>query len=284
VLPDVKEAAETTEAPLPASLRDTDVDGNLRVDEDGNLIVAPDVLKFFDYFFSATGEESPEAIKARIVAAIRKRLPDERAQKQAIALLDKYIAYREGSRSLRPDGDDLASRLDVVKRLRREHFGEGDAEKLFGEQEQADAVAIGQKKVLDDKSLSVEERDKRLAELEKQLPESVRAAREASMRPTYDREAEASMRAEGASDDEIRRFREERWGEEAAGRLADLDKQRAEWNKRLEAFRQKRAELEASISDPARRDAAVQKLLEESFTPQEQIRVSALDKMNAESP
>src|SRR5262245_46940633 len=44
--------------PLPGSLQGTDEDGALRVDEAGDLVVGPEVLRLFDYYLSATGEES----------------------------------------------------------------------------------------------------------------------------------------------------------------------------------------------------------------------------------
>lgn len=261
--------------PAPASLRGTEEDGDLRVDADGRLIVGPEVLWFFDYWFSTTGEESAEAIKARIVAAIQKKLGDSPAAKEALALLDKYIAYREAARSLTVDGEGLSEKLDALKKLRREHFGDGDADKLFGTQEKVDAIAIEEKAVREDASLSAAEKAERLADLDKELPESERAAREASMRPVRAREEEEAMRARGASEEEIRRHRVESWGEEATARLEELDRKRAEWRQRLEEFQQKRAELEAKYSDPREREAAVTRLFEESFSPQERIRVNA---------
>jgi len=268
------------EAPLPASLAGTTEDGALRVDADGNLIVGPDVLRFFDYYFSATGEEKPGAIYARIVAAIHRKLPAERASRQAIALLDKYVGYREAARRMGPVSDDEA-RLAAIHRLRRDHFGD-QADKLFGDEERAAAVAIDQRKVMTDHSLSEGEREKKLAALEASLPPSVREARADSMRPLRERAAEEAMRAAGATDDQIREHRIATDGVEAADRLAELDRTRADWKRRLDDFRKARTGLEQSEPDPAQRSLAVQKLLDTSFTPQEQIRVHAADAMDAE--
>lgn len=262
---------------LPGSLLGTARDGALRVDAAGDLIVGPEILALFDYFFSATGEESDEVIRARILAAIRAELSGPAADR-AIALLDDYIAYREATRALSAQGStDLDDRLDALRRLRRKHFGDEDADKLFGEQERADAVALEQKRVREDRSLSPEERDRRLARLEEDLPEPIRAARDEAVRPQRQQAEEQAMREQGATDEEIRRRRVETVGEEAADRLAALDQRRAAWKERLAAFRAKRAAIVASEpSEPAQR-AAVQRLLEESFTPEEQIRVRAAD-------
>ena len=85
------------------------------------------------------------------------------------------------------------------------------------------------------------------------------------------------MRAAGATDEDLHAVRAASYGEEAADRLAELDRQRAAWKARLDAFRKARAAIEGSESDPARRQAAIQQLLDASFTPQEQIRVAAAD-------
>jgi len=262
---------------MPASLQGTARDGALRVDAAGDLIVGPEILALFDYYFSATGEESAETIRARILAAIGADLTGPAAAR-AIALLDHYIDYREATRALRDDGSaDLGERLDTLRGLRRRHFGEEDATKLFGEQERADAVAIEQRRVGEDRSLSPEERAQRLARLEEDLPDSIRATRSEAIRPQQQQADEQAMRAEGAGDEEIRRHRIETVGVEAADRLGALDQRRADWKRRLAEFRAKRAAIVASEpSEPAQR-AAVQKLLQESFTPEEQIRVRAAD-------
>jgi lipase chaperone LimK len=266
---------------MPASLRDTARDGALRVDAAGNLIVGPEILALFDYYFSATGEESAEIIRARILAAIGAELTGPAAAR-AIALLDHYIDYREATRALRDDGStDLAGRLDALRGLRRKHFGEEDATKLFGEQERADAVAIEQRRVSEDRSLSPEERDQRLARLEQDLPESIRAPRSEAVRPQRQQAEEQAMRAEGAGDEEIRRHRVETVGEEAADRLEALDQRRSEWKRRLAEFQAKRAAIVASEPNESAQRAAVERLLHESFTAEEQIRVRAADAIPA---
>jgi lipase chaperone LimK len=65
-------------------------------------------------------------------------------------------------------------------------------------------------------------------------------------------------------------------GEEAAARLGELDRRREEWSRRVEAFREERARIRASIREEGARGAAEQALLERSFTEQEQLRVRAI--------
>jgi lipase chaperone LimK len=265
-------AAET----LPASLRGTSEDGSLETDDEGDLVLGPGVIRFFDYYLSATGEESPAAIRARVVAAVHRRLPGERAADRAVALFDTYVGYREATRGLSSRDDDPAARLAEVAALRRRFFGAEAAEKLFGREERAMAVALEQRRVQRDPSLSPRERARKLEDLEGRLPPEIREARAALTRPLRERAEEESLRAAGASDEDLHAYRVAVDGEEAADRLDALDQARAAWRARLDAFREARAAIEASQPDPALRAAAVQQLLDASFTPVEQLRVRVL--------
>jgi lipase chaperone LimK len=276
---DTESAAPPAEPPR--SLAGTSEDGALRVDEDGNLVIEPAVLRFFDYYLSATGEESAAAIRARVAQAIARRLGNERAAGQAMALFDTYVGYRESTRRLSARDDDLGARLDGLKALRRRAFGAANAEKLFGDEERTVAVSLEQRRVLGDKGLSAADRESRLAALEQRLPEAVRAAREDAIRPLRQREEEEAMRANGASDDDVRAYRVATVGDAAADRLAELDRRRAAWQARLTAFREARAAILRTENDPDRQRAAVQKLLDGSFTPLEQIRVAAADQIDS---
>lgn len=274
----------TVSAGLPRSLQGTDVDGDLRVDERGNLILGPEVIRLFNYFLSASGEEPDAVLKARVLAAIRERV-GEPARGQAEALLEKYLGLREASRDLKDDlgrEAEPSARLEVIRRLRREHFSEDEAAALFGEEEQESAVAAAKSEVMRDTSLSDEERQKKLAELDKELPEAARKAREEARLPQQQQAEEEAMRAAGATEEEIQRHRVATVGPEAAERLKGLDQQRADWNQRLEAFRAERAKLAGGTSDADARRLAEIRLLERSFSPTEQVRVKALLKIRGE--
>lgn len=271
--------------PTPASLQDTQEDGALQVDADGHLVLSADVRRLFDYHLSATGEEPPEVIRARIVAALREKLPPQAAE-EAIRLLDDYLAYREATRTLQiPPGtapDDLGSRLEAVRQLRREHLGDAAATAFFGEDEQVDAVALERMKLEQDTSLPQDERERRIAALEEQLPPSTRAQREEALRPLRQQAEERELLATGATAEDLHQYRLSTVGDEATARLEALDRQRAEWRQRLETFRAKREALRLAEPDMAAREAAVQRLLIDSFTPEERPRVEAADALDAE--
>ncbi|WP_437804245.1 lipase secretion chaperone [Sorangium sp. So ce693] len=260
----------------PPSLRGTDVDGAVTVDERGDLVVGPELLGLFDYFLSATGEEPAPAIRGRIVAAIRERAAGPAAE-QAIALLDRYLGYREAAAGARVEQEaDPAARLAALRETRRAWFGEEAAERLFGDEEREIEAAIEESRILADEALSPEERDARIADVEAALPEPVREAREAATRPLAQQAEEQALRDAGASDEEMHAHRVATVGPEAADRLAELDRQRAAWRQRLDAFTGARADIEATVADPDARRSAEEALLERSFTPEERLRVGVI--------
>jgi len=265
----------------PPSLRDTETDGALPVDADGHLVVAVAVRRLFDYFLSASGEESPEELRQRIGAEIESRLTDP-ARAEALRLLDRYLEYRERARALHIGGAasaDLGARLDQIHALRRDVFGPAEAEALFGDEEALDFVAVAMHEVardIDDPA----ERAARLIDLEAQLPAEVRAAREAAMLPSRLAASEEALRAAGGSDEEIRVLREEIVGAEAAARLADLDQRRAAWQERVDEYRAERDAIEADAAlSGAEKQRRIDALIAERFQRPEQARVRALDRI-----
>ncbi|WP_437594983.1 lipase secretion chaperone [Sorangium sp. So ce1000] len=262
--------------PAPPSLRGTDVDGAVIVDERGDLVVGPELLGLFDYFLSAAGEEPAAAIRARVVAAIRERAAGPAAD-QAIALFDRYLGYREAAGAARAAEEaDPAARLAALREIRRAWFGEEAAARLFGDEEREIEAAIDESRVLADATLSPEERAARIADVEAALPEAVREAREAATRPLAQQAAEQALRDAGASDEALHAYRVATVGPEAADRLAELDRQRAAWQQRLDAFAGERASIEATVADPDGRRVAEEALLARSFTSEERLRVRAI--------
>ncbi|RJS23903.1 lipase chaperone [Corallococcus sp. H22C18031201] len=277
-------AGEPLAPPVPGSLQDTTEDGALRVDASGHLVLSADVRRLFDYYLSATGEESPESLRARIIASMRAKLPAS-ALDEALRVLDDYLAYRQAARTLEvPAGsgpEDVAGRLDAVRRLRREHLGTEVADAFFAEDEQHDAVALQRMRLEKDTTLSSEERARRIEALEETLPADLRALRQEALHPLKQQAAERELVAAGASAEDLHQYRLSTEGPEATARLEALDQERAEWQRKLTAFRAKRQALTASIADPTERAAAAQRLLVDSFSPEERVRVQALEAMDA---
>ncbi len=268
-------------AELPGSLRGTEEVGGFAVGPDGHLVPTPDAIALFDYYLAATGEEPEAALRARIVDAVHARLEGEAAD-EAIALLDDYLAFRDEMRALAEAGEpphDLERRLQWIRELRRAHFGEGTADALFGLEEKMTAIDLERRRVAFDESLDEAERAERLAQLDAELPESVRVARERARAPARSQKRVEAMREAGASEEEIFDARAEQFGPEAAERLAALDAEQAEWQRRLDAFRRDRAALEAEGLESAEYQAEIDALLDAHFEEHEYRRVRAIESL-----
>ncbi len=263
--------------PLPRALRGTTPAGRLEVDAEGRFVPGAGAVALFDHFLAGTTDE-PLATALRRIQAQIDALPAS-ARGDARATLERYLAYRGALGDLDDPrlGVDLDRRLQWLRELRREHFGE-DAEALFGEQEQMARIRLEMRRVSDDPELDEAERAARLAELEAQLPERVRRARAEASEVLRLMERERQLRAAGASPGEIQALREQVVGSEAAERLAAQDRERAAWSERLDRYRAERDALLADASlDAAGREAALEELRGRHFAPDEQLRVRALD-------
>jgi lipase chaperone LimK len=269
--------------PRPSSLAGTQEDGALVVSADGRFVPTADAIDLFDYYLSASGEEPEERIRQRILAAIDARLEGQAAE-SARRLFDDYLVYRARVAELLGGslpGEDLERRLQYLRELRRDVFGAETARALFGEQEAQWFADLERQRVLQDPAFASEEapeRERRLAELDAELPPRVREARERARAASLLRDEEARLRESGAGDAEIARLREERFGSEAAARLAALDEARADWLLRLGAYRAERDRVRAE-SAPEERDALVDELRARHFEGAELERVRALERV-----
>ncbi|HVH07622.1 MAG TPA: lipase secretion chaperone, partial [Myxococcota bacterium] len=196
--------------PVPASLAGTEPAGGLRVDAGGHFVPGREALDLFDYYFSASGEEPDATIRMRILAAIRARLEGP-AVAEAEAFFARYLAYREAAEALfasEPASDDLDRRFQRVREIRREAFGPALAADLFAEEEAIAAIDLERRRVAQDRTLASDERARRLAALDAELPDAEREARAAVRQAVELRAAEAALRAAGASAAEIQAERE----------------------------------------------------------------------------
>jgi lipase chaperone LimK len=284
-------AARGTVEPLarPRSLRGTRVDGGLATDADGHFVATLDARRLFDYFLTASGEVSDEALRARIQHEIERRLP-AMAAREATEVCERYLAYRDRVRELAtvdvPGDDDLDARLATLIAIRREVLGPTTAEAFFAEEEADTRRMLDARRIANDPTLSPEERAERVeavfADAEAELPAEVREARAAGRLATTLRSAEAEVRARGGDDAAVAAMRERLAGPEAAARLADLDRRRNAWQGRVDAFRAARERIrhDPTLSSDAQA-AAIARLADESFTPAERRRVDALDRIGA---
>lgn len=268
--------------PLPASLRDTRVDGGLATDASGRFAPTPDARRLFDYFLAASGEEPDDVLIARIRAEIARRLPPDAAV-DANLLLDRYLAYRAQARELAESGlgeAPLEERLATLRVLRQATLGAEAADAFFAQEEAVDEATLARLRAAEDDGASPDERAAALAAAEEALPPLERERRRAARVAIDLRAAEQEILAAGGTPEEVQELRERTVGPEAAARLAALDAERAAWRERLDAYRAEKARIEQDPAlDPAAREAAIERLRAERFAANERLRVEALDQI-----
>lgn len=272
---------------IPKSLRDTEVDGSLEVDANGNLKITRGVRQTFDYFLSAIGEEDLATILARIRAHIRHVLP-AKAAAQAEQLLESYIAYREGLGHLQQVQGDPSQNIAAVRQqkqqvqaLRTQYFSREVIDAFFGDEDAYDNYTLARIEIMQDKNLSATEKAKRSAALLDTLPPELKESVKTVNQYQELKSLEQDWKSRNGSPQELRAIREQLVGPEATERLETLDKERAEWDNRMTDYLQQRDEIlkNAALSEDDRQKQ-VTTLRQQRFNQQEQVRVDALERIH----
>ncbi|GAB2839032.1 hypothetical protein GCM10027277_02480 [Pseudoduganella ginsengisoli] len=270
-------ASPAAGAPFVRSMEGTRPDGNVRQDAAQQLVVDAELGYLFDYYLAGLGERGLDAIRAEIERELERRLAPP-AAREAKILLGKYLAYKQAlatlETTLKPGRDLLAgarARRDAMLKLRKDYFTEREITGLFAETDAYDADALARLETTLDKSVSAAQRQAKLAQLDAALSPDQRAQREAPVAIMKVENAVAQMREQGAGDNEVYRARSAAFTPEAAARLAELDRERAQWQSRIAAYLQQRRQL------PPGDTVALQRLRDAGFTALEQKRLPAYE-------
>lgn len=259
------------------TFRGAQVDGALRTDHKGKLIIDMQLRHWIDFHLSAQGELELNDIIDYMQNQMR-NLP-EPGQSQALAVLEDYLGYldalgkydqEESKRLDEPSMNDMAARLAWQQRLRRQWLEPEVVAAFFEAEEKIDEYMLAKIQLRND-GASAEE----LAALEQKLPEAVQQMRKESQQILTHRSSEQQLRSDGASDADIHAWRTQEYGAEAAHRLADLDKRNAQWQQRLQDYQ--RYQQSQVVQKLAQEDQ--EKLLQtyrnKHFSENEQKRLSA---------
>jgi lipase chaperone LimK len=251
----------------------------LKQDDAGTLVVDAELVHLFDYYLAGLGETSLESVRAAAERELGRRLHPA-AAREARRLLGRYLDYKRALAALErgvPHSGNMAldarARLDGMKTLRRQYFSAEEARGLFGEADADAEDTIARLEIAADPRLDSAGRAHKLAALDAQMPPALREQREAPLRIVRLEETVAKRRAEGADDNEIYRLRAATLDAGAAARLADLDREEAAWQRRMQAYLAERKALLARSGDAQ----ALQALRDASFSPEEQRRLSAYE-------
>jgi lipase chaperone LimK len=262
-----------------SSLRGTTRDGDITVDANGRLVLDANLRRLFDYYLALTGEFSDSDLRTLLLGDVAEA-HGAGAAAEVAEVFDRYLGLR-AELAHAPVSADLAERFEQVRAARRNWFGD-DADALFGDEEAQIAYTLERQALEASDELDDAERQARLDELEARRPATERAAQRDASAALLAAEQTRQLDALGADPTARHAERAELWGEQAADRLARLDRERADWDRRLAGYARSRAALIAdSMLDASTRAAALDRLRRASFAPTEQLRIEALEAVGA---
>src|SRR5690606_5656674 len=232
-------------------------------------------------FLSLIGEESSQQARQRIRDHLTAQL-DEPARSQALELLETYLDYQyqlvdlEARFPVAEHLEDLLAREQAVQQLRARLFSREAHEAFFAGEEIYNNFTLERLTIQQDPSLSDREKGLAIEALRENLPEEMQQLLVPQIHNDL-REQTLALRAAGADEGRIRQLRMGMLGPEATERLEELDRSRAEWRERVEAFQQERERIlsQPGLAESDRR-AAVNALLEELFTVNERVLLVSL--------
>lgn len=248
-------------------------------------LVHAELKRLFDYYLSAVGEQSIEAIARQINQEIERRLPPPQIP-AAKRLLARYLDFKrelvklEGKPELSASGaQTIRQRLLAMQDLRSQFFSADETQGMFGFDDAYDLDGIARLEISQNQDLSQAQKTTQLAALDAAMPAFLREEREAPRVVIKIETMAQAMRAKGASDDDIYRMRAGELGPEAAARLATVDREELAWKSRIATYLSERSQLlQAQADQPqAQRQLALTQLQQSHFTPQERPRLAAYE-------
>jgi lipase chaperone LimK len=268
--------AITSSAILPPSLIDTDVDGGIELDADGQLIPGMSLRRLFDQVLSSVGELSIAQIR-QLLATRLDQLTTPEGKSQALAAFERYLRYLQSVDEAASRLNELPfrDRLSALSELRRQHLGADMAEAFFADEEAYQRFTLDRRELAEQDNLTPEERAARERDLLQQLPESTREPFVQQLQADADIADAGAIETLSSNPDERYRLRSERFGEEAAARMELLDRERQAWDLRVADYQRERARWLAA--DAAAREAALSAYLARHFNETEQRRIRSLE-------
>ena len=282
---------------LPSSLQGTQVDGEIIIDENKQLVVTEGLRRLFDYFLSALGEEDEATILARVESYIRHHTP-EPAASQAIAIFNQYVIYLKqlskieasyGNLQLQATQDGkldlnmIAQRRQDITKARQQNFDQATITAFFGSDDTYDDYSISMLTIeQDDQLSSTQKAAARQDYISRMSDNAIKAniEQQANLNELITRTEQ--MKAQGASAEALYNMRRKLVGEAAAGRLATVDVEDANFDQRFDQYQAQKQGILTQNSDNAQARAQITQLEQQLFNDAERKRLEAYGAMQAD--
>ncbi|TDT43405.1 lipase chaperone LimK [Halospina denitrificans] len=279
---DVKAAYATRKEwegePFTSSLQGTEIDGSLKADAQGRLIVDLETRDFFDYFLNTVGEvEEGEAVD-QIRALAESHLP-ESAVMEAMDLLEHYIDYKEEAIAINSQPVDreaaqspqgqmriLEQGLADMKRARRDTLPPEAVDAFFSLEEAYGEFTLQRMQIQRNSELSAQEKQQQLRLAEEQLPEPIRET-ERHIQETNDYQQQVKQTIDRASspDDAADQLKRLGLSDEQVESIAEQMHSDEQFEDRYADYRRKREELLESGLSEQDREQTLERLRKKHF-------------------
>lgn len=274
---------------LETSLRGSQIDGGFTV-QDGLFYPDRNALDLFDYFMTLNGEQPFEAIQARVMKEIDARLDGQNA-KAARDFWQTYLGYLDEIHTVERVASaheatyvwDMAQQQNDLWQLRRAHFGDAIADRLFADDEAVDSLKLARLEARNQKMIDPLWRAE-IQALEADQPEAAKVAFDRATLPSRIRAFTEGLRAQGLSEAEIEVQRAEAFGVEVNERLSKLEARRAAWQARIDSLVSE-VDMQSNkrrLTPVERRDLTDEMVSKRFETEAEQVRARAILRMRGE--
>lgn len=283
--------------PFASSLAGTNIDGNLRADANGELIVDLETRDFFDYFLNTIGEVSAEQALDQIRTLAQQSLP-ESAAREAMALLNRYLAYKDASLALGNQGLDPARQHDPayqlemlkgaladMKQLRRRMFSADTHEAFFRLEEAYGDYTLATLDIQQRTDLSAEAKNTLAEWHRQQLPEVIRRTETRMIVESRDHRARQQALSDADSPSEAgRRLRELGVDDAQAREVVAYMEEREQFDSQYQQFQQALASLDNSGLAEEDRTTQENRLLKQHFDTEQTRTWARLRALGSQSP
>lgn len=268
---------------LPSSLKGTSHGVSLTVHQD-NLVITSSLKDLFDYYLSASGEETIEQISQRVEHNLSSQLTSL-ALNQALAIWRNYVSYKTALVKFDQEysvNDRTLSEYQHLQLLQQRQlslialqdqiFSESIAQILFSFDRNLDNHTLEKARILAS-DLSAEAKNQSLINLDAQLPIEVTVSKKRNEKQKLLLEIDD---VDGLTSKQKYNLRSQQVGESAASRLQQLDEKRQLWKKRINDFniqKQQLLDAELAVEDYI---ISLEELYQKNFASEEQLRAKAL--------
>ncbi len=222
--------------------------------ESTDAFLAPGLRHRLEALLLEAGEAGDAAeLKRRAAALVARHFSADDATRAA-QLVDRWIDYRVAVSRLAPPADlsdphALRTALEARRRERERHFTSQEWDALFAQEEALDRFTIARVEIARNAALTAQQKQQALLAAEAELSPEQRAARHDAVQ--HLQVAAQSQAYETAQVPEQQRYRERAamHGEAAAQRLAQLDREEAAWQAKLDRYAAAPASEQATLRD-----------------------------------